>query len=72
MLSHTDHAGGQPQGERPAGHLDRVWPDTGPEGNRLVAAKRALRSRSLLAEAGRRLIIALGSTPAARSRRLDV
>jgi hypothetical protein len=24
--------GGQPHGERPANHLDRVWPDTGPTG----------------------------------------
>jgi len=24
------HAGGQPRRERPAGYLDRVWPDTGP------------------------------------------
>jgi len=28
--SHTGHAGGQPRGEPPAEHLDRVWPDTGP------------------------------------------
>lgn len=26
------HAGGQPNRELPAGHLDRVWPDAGPEG----------------------------------------
>jgi len=25
-------SGGQPQRERPADHLDRVWPDTGPTG----------------------------------------
>jgi hypothetical protein len=24
--------GGQPQGEHPAGRLNRVWPDTGPTG----------------------------------------
>ncbi len=28
----TPAKGGQPTRERPAGHLDRVWPDTGPEG----------------------------------------
>jgi len=38
MVSHTDDAGGQPHAERPAEHLDRVWPDTGPTDNRLVAA----------------------------------
>src|SRR5680860_107007 len=27
------HAGGQPKRERPAGHLDRVWPDTDPAGS---------------------------------------
>jgi hypothetical protein len=27
------HPGGQPKRERPAGHLDRVWPDTGPAGS---------------------------------------
>jgi len=31
--------GGQPLEEPPAGHLDRVWPDTDPVGNRLAAAK---------------------------------
>ncbi len=30
--------GGQPQREHPAERLDRVWPDTGPDRNRLVAA----------------------------------
>ncbi len=30
---------GQPRGESSAGHLDRVWPDTDPEGKSLVAAK---------------------------------
>ncbi len=30
--------GGQPREEPPAGHLDRVWPDTDPVGNRLAAA----------------------------------
>src|SRR5215207_1679543 len=34
----TLQPGGQPQGERPAERLDRVWPDTGPIRNRLVAA----------------------------------
>jgi len=34
-------AGEQPQGDRPAGHLDRVWPDTDPAGKSLVAASRA-------------------------------
>jgi hypothetical protein len=29
--SHTQ-AGGQPQREQPAEHLDRIWPDTGPKG----------------------------------------
>jgi hypothetical protein len=38
--SHTHKLGGQPQGERPAERVDRVWPDTGPGGNRLVTAKR--------------------------------
>src|SRR5215204_4848219 len=36
----TLQPGGQPQGERPAERLDRVWPDTGPIRNRLVAAYR--------------------------------
>ena len=34
----TPTLGGQPRGEPPAGHLDRVWPDTDPVGNRLAAA----------------------------------
>jgi hypothetical protein len=38
--NHTGHAGGQPRGEPPAEHLDRVWPDTGPTHNRQVAARR--------------------------------
>src|SRR4051812_2884050 len=36
--SHTGDAGGQPQEEPPAGHLDRVWPDTGPTRKCVVAA----------------------------------
>jgi hypothetical protein len=30
--SHTDRAGGQPQESDPTKHLDRVWPDAGPDG----------------------------------------
>jgi hypothetical protein len=33
LESHTLHAGGQPQREPPAEHLDRVWPDTGNTGS---------------------------------------
>ena len=32
IVSHTRSAGGQPHGELPADHLDRVWPDAGPSG----------------------------------------
>lgn len=28
----TQPSGGQPHEELPAGHLDRVWPNTGPNG----------------------------------------
>ncbi len=35
-----DNQGGQPRGEPPAGHLDRVWPDTDPARKSLVAACR--------------------------------
>lgn len=40
--SHTHHAGGQPQSEPPAEHVDRAWPDTGPTHNHQAAAKRAV------------------------------
>ena len=36
-------SGGQPHGELPADHLDRVWQDTGPTGNGLAAACRRAR-----------------------------
>jgi hypothetical protein len=50
----TPAKGGQPRGEPSAGHLDRVWPDTDPVGNRLAAATDWRRS------AGRDVVSALG------------
>ena len=47
MKSHTDHAGGQPLGEHPVEHLDRVWPDTGPTYNRQVGTSRPCQPRRL-------------------------
>jgi hypothetical protein len=44
----TPTVGGQPLEEPPAGHLDRVWPDTDPVGNPLAAACRRTSKRTQL------------------------
>src|SRR6187200_2987521 len=45
VVSHSDTTGGQLLEERPADHLDRVWPDAGP-GDRPVAACSPQRKRT--------------------------
>jgi transposase len=42
----TPADGGQPHGERPAEHLDRVWPDAGPEA--IVSSSRNCSTRMII------------------------